>query len=307
MRFLRTLAPAITFLCVLATSAYAQNRPPRFEVFAEGGGSFLNGGNGILPCPAVGSCIFTDFSPGSAASASFSFTARVTAGARFRFTPRNSVEASYSFSPNQFSIQQGALTSGPLYKRVDLVSFNFVRYLWAKTPIQPFTTAGLGLNPLQRPLAGLHRCRSWTLPIQYEQWVSVRLEFRRWDRPDSPKAFRLAAGTQGLRDRPAQLHYRDESQHRSQRRDCLPVQVRIHASATGEATSTRAGEMNSRPHPLRCMRGNARLFCDLKLCLGPCRTVGGNPDGHARGFHNILHLEVPELQLIPTECEFHAF
>ena len=157
MRFLRTLAPAITFLCVLATSAYAQNRPPRFEVFAEGGGSFLNGGNGILPCPAVGSCIFTDFSPGSAASASFSFTARVTAGARFRFTPRNSVEASYSFSPNQFSIQQGALTSGPLYKRVNLVSLNFVRYLWAKTPIQPFTTAGLGLirfsGPLQASIA----------------------------------------------------------------------------------------------------------------------------------------------------------
>jgi hypothetical protein len=154
MRFLRTLAPAITFLCVLATSAYAQNRPPRFEVFAEGGGSFLTGGSGILPCPTPGSCTFIGFTAGSAASSSFSSAGRLTAGARFRFTPRNSLEASYSFSPNQFSIQQGTLTSGPLYKRVDLVSFNYVRYLWAKTPIQPFTTAGLGLNRFSGPTLG---------------------------------------------------------------------------------------------------------------------------------------------------------
>jgi opacity protein-like surface antigen len=75
----------------------------------------------------------------------------VTAGARFRFTPRNALEASYSFSPNQFSVQQGTGMAGPLYDRVDLVSFNYVHYLWAKTRIQPFTTAGLGLNRFSGP------------------------------------------------------------------------------------------------------------------------------------------------------------
>ncbi len=151
---LRILAPAIAFLFVLATSTCAQNRPPRFEVFAEGGGSFLTGGNGILPCPASGSCTFTDFTAGSAASSSFSFTGRLTAGARFRFTPRNALEASYSFSPNQFSVQQGTLTSGPLYTRADLVSFNYVHYLWAKTPVQPFATGGIGANRFSGPMQG---------------------------------------------------------------------------------------------------------------------------------------------------------
>jgi opacity protein-like surface antigen len=151
MRLARILAPAITFFCVLAASTYAKERPPRFELFAEGGGSFLTSGNGIIPCPAVGTCTFTDFVAGSAASSSFSTTGRLTAGGRFRFTPRNALEASYSFSPNQFSVQQGTVTSGPLYNRAGLVSFNYVHYLWAKTPVQPFTTAGLGLNHFSGP------------------------------------------------------------------------------------------------------------------------------------------------------------
>jgi opacity protein-like surface antigen len=148
---LRIFALAAAFLFVLATSTFAQKRPPRFELFAEGGGSVLTGGSGVIPCPASGSCTFTDFTAGSAASSSFSFTGRLIAGARFRFTRRSALEASYSFSPNQFSVQQGTVTSGPLYNRAYLVSFNYVHYLWAKTPIQPFTTAGLGFNHFSGP------------------------------------------------------------------------------------------------------------------------------------------------------------
>ncbi|MBZ5669775.1 MAG: hypothetical protein LAO04_08605 [Acidobacteriia bacterium] len=196
MRAIRIPVPWILPLLMISPWAGAQNRPPRFEVFAEGGGSILNGGSGIIPCPPVGSCTFTDFTAGSAASSSFSFTGRLTAGAHFRFTPRNALEASYSFSPNQFSIQQGTLTSGPLYKRVDLVSFNYVRYLWAKTPIQPFTTAGLGLNRFSGPTLGTVAVFPGTYPfntnngyqfvwnfgggtdIVFHRHLALRLEFR---------------------------------------------------------------------------------------------------------------------------------
>jgi hypothetical protein len=135
-------------MLLLSASAYAQNRPPRFEAFAEGGGSFLNGGSGLLaiPCPAPPiPCL------GGVYTSSFSKTGRLIAGARLRFTRHDALEASYSFSPNHFSFVSATGVSGDAYNRVNLVSFNYVRYLWAKTPVQPFLTGGVGFNRFSGP------------------------------------------------------------------------------------------------------------------------------------------------------------
>jgi opacity protein-like surface antigen len=73
------------------------------------------------------------------------------AGARLHFTRHDAIEASYSFSPNQFSLQQGTQSLGSPYNRVNLVSFNYVRYLWLGTRVQPFATVGLGTNRFYGP------------------------------------------------------------------------------------------------------------------------------------------------------------
>ena len=149
MRFLLIRTPVLAFLLLLSASAYAQNRPPRFEVFAEGGGSFLNGGSGLLPVvpcpppPAV--CLVGPY------TSSFSKTGRLIAGARLRFTRHDALEASYSFSPNHFSFLSATGVSDDAYNRVNLVSIDYVRYLWAKTPVQPFLTGGVGFNRFSGP------------------------------------------------------------------------------------------------------------------------------------------------------------
>jgi opacity protein-like surface antigen len=84
-------------------------------------------------------------------SSAFSKTARLFAGARLRFTRHDALEASYSYSPNLFSLQQAVQPTLSGYNRVDLVSFNYVRYLWAKTRVQPFVSSGLGVNRFSGP------------------------------------------------------------------------------------------------------------------------------------------------------------
>jgi hypothetical protein len=73
---------------------------------------------------------------------------------RLRFTRRDAIEASYSYSPNLFSLQNGTQSLGSAYNRVDLISFNYVRYLWLRTRVQPFATAGLGTNRFSGPWSG---------------------------------------------------------------------------------------------------------------------------------------------------------
>jgi opacity protein-like surface antigen len=73
------------------------------------------------------------------------------AGARLRLTRHDALEASYSYSPNHFSLQEGTQSLGSAYNRVDLISFNYVRYLSLKTRVQPFTTVGLGTNRFSGP------------------------------------------------------------------------------------------------------------------------------------------------------------
>jgi opacity protein-like surface antigen len=84
-------------------------------------------------------------------TSSFSKTARLFTGARLRFTRHDALEASYSYSPNHFTVQQSGLPAASAYNRVDLISFNYVRYLWVKSRVQPFVTAGLGINRFSGP------------------------------------------------------------------------------------------------------------------------------------------------------------
>jgi hypothetical protein len=153
MPIIRIIASSVVFLFFTCFWAGAQDPPPRFGLFAEGGGSFLNGGSGVklVACPAL--CPIGGVCPPCppSATSSFSKTGRLFAGARFHFTRHDAIEASYSFSPNHFSLQEEAGPLSSAYNRVNLVSFNFVRYLWVSTPVNPFVTAGLGTNRFSGP------------------------------------------------------------------------------------------------------------------------------------------------------------
>jgi opacity protein-like surface antigen len=151
MRNLRIILSLIFLLFLAFSWADAQNTPPRFDLFLEGGGSFIGGGSGqvtyacpanLLPCTPPGPTTLTS---------SFSKTARLFAGARFRFTRHDALETSYSFSPTHFSVQPAGVAGAATYNRLNLLSFNYVRYLWTKTPLQPFVTSGLGTNRFSGP------------------------------------------------------------------------------------------------------------------------------------------------------------
>ncbi len=153
MRSLRIIPPLILLLFLAVPWARAQNPPPRLEVFLEGGGSFLNGSSGQLSIPVPGCPVCGLVSPPEvvAVTSSFSKTARPIIGGRLRFTRHDALEASYSYSPNHFSLQPAGLPAVSAYNRVDLISFNYVRYLWAKTRVQPFVTGGVGANRFSGP------------------------------------------------------------------------------------------------------------------------------------------------------------
>jgi hypothetical protein len=150
MRIKRIILPGILLLCFASPWAIAQNAGPRLEFFAEAGGSYLNTG------PAQGSVIITclvcavpaspDLSEIVPLSSSVSTAGRLFTGARFRFTRHDAIEASYSFSPNRFAYLAESHVVASAYSRVDLLSFNYVHYLWIRTRLQPFATAGIGTN-----------------------------------------------------------------------------------------------------------------------------------------------------------------
>ena len=154
MRNARIISLLILLLLLVFPWARAQDSPPRLEVFLEGGGSFLNGSSGqiVVMCPAAACPIGVPCScPSGALSNTFSKTARAFAGGRYRFTRHDALEASYSYSPNHFTMQPSGLSVVSAYNRVDLFSFNYIRYLWVKSRVQPFVTAGLGINRFSGP------------------------------------------------------------------------------------------------------------------------------------------------------------
>ena len=154
MRSGRIISSLILLLLLVIPWACAQDPPPSLEVFLEGGGSFLNGSSGqiVVVCPMAACPIGVVCScPSGALSNTFSKTARAFAGGRYRFTRHDALEASYSYSPNHFTMQPSGFSAGSAYNRVDLISFNYVRYLWVKSRVQPFVTTGLGVNRFSGP------------------------------------------------------------------------------------------------------------------------------------------------------------
>jgi hypothetical protein len=155
MRSVRII-PALILLLLLAFPwACAQDPLPRLEVFLEGGGSFLNGSSGQLsvavPVACAPFCQVVSAPSVVPVTSSFSKTARLFTGARLRFTRHDALEASYSYSPNVLSLQPAGYPAFSGNNRIDLISFNYVRYLWAKTRVQPFVTGGLGANRFSGP------------------------------------------------------------------------------------------------------------------------------------------------------------
>jgi len=154
MRTGRVISSFILFLLLVFPFAFAQSPAPSLEVFLEGGASFLNGSSGqiVEVCPAAACPIGGPCScPSGALSNTFSKAARAFAGGRYRFTQHDAVEASYSYSPNHFTMQPSGLPAASAYNRVDLISFNYVRYLSSKARVRPFVTAGLGVNRFSGP------------------------------------------------------------------------------------------------------------------------------------------------------------
>jgi len=153
MRIIRIIAPWILLLFFTCSWGGAQDALPRLEVFAEGGGSFLNNGTGqiSLICPQVCTPSGCTPCPTGTATSSFSKTGRLLTGARLRFTRHDAIEASYSYSPDLFSLQRASQSLGSAYNRVDLISFNYVRYLWVRARVQPFVTGGVGVNRFSGP------------------------------------------------------------------------------------------------------------------------------------------------------------
>jgi hypothetical protein len=179
MRIVRMIAPWILFLFFTCSWAGAQGAPPRLEVFAEGGGSFLSNGTLGFVCPAL--CTPSGCAPCPPFSMNaFSKSGRLSTGARFRFTRHDAIEASYSYSPNPFALAQQS-------DRFDLISFNYVRYLGIRTRVQPFATAGVGANHFSGlSISGLpsgngYQC-AWNYgggaDIVLQRRLALRLELR---------------------------------------------------------------------------------------------------------------------------------
>ena len=174
MRSVRMISSLPLLLLLAFPWACAQDPPPRLEVFLQGGGSFLNGSSGQLvqppppcACPAELPCL--PCSPSIiAVTSSFTKTARLFVGGRLRLTRHDALEGSYSYSPTQFTLQPVGLQA---FNRNDLVTFNYVRYLWTKTRVQPFVTAGLGFNRFSGPSSSPAAIAGYVYPDNGRQFA----------------------------------------------------------------------------------------------------------------------------------------
>ena len=85
----------------------------------------------------------------------------------------DAIEASYSYSPNQ--------VAG--YNRLNLFSFNYIRYLSLRSKLQPFATIGLGANRFSGPFTSSNSFRFlWNYgggaDIVLQRHLALRLELR---------------------------------------------------------------------------------------------------------------------------------
>ncbi len=171
LRYVASLISAIAFIALFAGSALAQTSlPVAVELFAEGGGSFMTSGawqqtvplaictpTQTVVCPAVAGPYAT-----ANMTSSFSKTGRFALGARTRFTRHDAIEASFSYSFNHLFLRASGVNpttgqpfteSGSSFNRLQLVTFNYVRYFLIRSRLQPFATAGLGSDHFKGPLS----------------------------------------------------------------------------------------------------------------------------------------------------------
>lgn len=167
MRIIGIVISWLVILSLTCSMASAQGAPLSLEVFVEGGGSFIRNTTPIVYCPAV--CPTSGCPP--CLSPSFSNAGRLFTGARFR-SGHDAIEASYSYSPNQVAA----------YNRLNVISFNYVRYLWLRSKVQPFATIGLGANRFSVPYTSTGFDFVWNYgggaDIALQRHLALRLELR---------------------------------------------------------------------------------------------------------------------------------
>lgn len=168
MRIIRTTAPWILLISFSCSTAWSQGPPLSVEAFAEGGASLIRNTTLSVACPQVCTPSGCPPCPGP-----FSFSnaaGRLFAGARFHMA-HDAIEASYSYSPNQ--------VAG--YNRLNLFSFNYIRYLSLRSKLQPFATIGLGANRFSGPFTSSNSFRFlWNYgggaDIVLQRHLALRLE-----------------------------------------------------------------------------------------------------------------------------------
>ena len=130
MRIMRIVAAWFSLLVFTCSWVLAQDAPPRLEVFAEGTGSFLSKGAGSNGCACPAQFICPPCPP-----LSFTHGGGVFTGVHFR-TGHDAIEVSYSYDSQ----------TAQRHNRLDVFSLNYIRYLWTRSQVQPFATAGLGTD-----------------------------------------------------------------------------------------------------------------------------------------------------------------
>jgi opacity protein-like surface antigen len=180
------LSLSLAFAVLLTTSAVAQDKPRRFEIFLQGGGSFFNEKKG----PGVASVLdpvsnTVQFVPTTEVS-SLRQTGRLFVGIRYFFTPSDAMEGSFSYSPSDL-FQRRLQPVLPLpdftsqMQVLDIYSYNYVRYLRKKGRIRPFVTGGVGLAYFLNASATGHRV-AWNFgggaDVHLSPRIAVRMEYR---------------------------------------------------------------------------------------------------------------------------------
>jgi len=176
----RLLVPTATTVLLCSFSLYGRS-PPYVEAFVEGGGSFITGHSGAIPLVCIPENPTCGTEP---VNGSFSKAGRIFAGLRVRATRRHAFEFGYSFSPNRLRVTEVSSSRdiGPGYNRVHNVNFNYVAYLLGRGPLQPFVTAGLGVNRFtQTDFTNGNQIGynfGWGADISVVRGLAVRLELR---------------------------------------------------------------------------------------------------------------------------------
>lgn len=186
---LLALAAAVVFC---AGPAWARRPHHRWELFAEGGGSFWNDqhlrGTTVTGVPPR--------SVPTRMTTHIGGSGRLFAGFRFWMNRREAIEVSYSYATADITATETCeevscsvpFVSSPSVGRLNTFSVNYVRALRTRGRVRPFLTAGVGAtyfyqaaaNHIHEPdpftfnLGGgldVRLARHWLLRAEYRDWL----------------------------------------------------------------------------------------------------------------------------------------